>query len=462
MPVPPWRIITTLHRAEKGPLIFEKDFDKKILSPNIKRVVKEYDIKFDPINPIPSDDSLANDVWEAGVDLFLEVGTYCTTTNRRILFTESELKEALWNYHDKIIIGGKQDAQVWSSRKVEDRIRPRCLFSPVGVRCSEENFVHMVMAYMQEPLADGVSTPILEKVEGEYTKTYSPFEQQGGIVHAQFSRQAAMRVGRPNMPIVLTGTALSAASQFASSNPTWGARNIDLRLVSILSELKIDYDLLNKALHFRQYGGNIGTLTGPLYGAYAGIEGTTVVGIASHLQGLMVNQGDFTCYFPIHFKHFNNTSREMLWLVSLSYQAIANNSKLISGSNGFAAAGPCTNMVLYESGLHGIVSAISGASVLWEIASASNKHFERTTPIEARMACETGIAAVNSNLKRKDVNDIVKKVVPKYENRFDNAPLGKTFCECYDVKSLEVAQEYIRLYIDIRKEFEDMGLNYVY
>jgi hypothetical protein len=462
MPVPPWRIISVLGRAESGPLIRERDFERKVLIPNIKRVVKEYDIRFDPETPVPSDDSLAKSVWDAAVDLFINVGTFCTTTNRQMLFTEDELKEALWNYHDGIEIGEGQDSKLWTARKVEDKKWPGCFFSPVGVRCSEEKFVHLVMAYMQEPLADGVSTPILESAEGGYAKTYSPFEQQGGILHAQYSRQAAVRVGRPGIPICLTGTALSAASQIASSNPIWGARPSDVRLVSVISELKIDYDLLNKALHFRQYGGNVGTLSGPLFGAYAGIEGTTVIGLASHLQGLMVNQGNYTCYFPIHFRFFNNTSREMLWLVSLNYQALAGNSKLISGSNGFAVAGPCTEMVMNEGGLHGIVSAVSGAAVLWEIATASNKHFERTTPMEARMACETGLAAVNSKLKRSDVNEIVKKVLPKYENKIAKAPLGKQFHECYNIKTLKPSDEYLELYKKTKGEFEDLGLNYLY
>ncbi len=462
MPVPPWRITSVLSRAEEGPLIFERDFDRKVLMPNIKRVVKEYDLKFDPEIPIPSDDSLAKDVWRAGVDLFLSVGTFCTSTSRRMLFTDEDLKEALWNYHQQIEIGEGQNRKIWSSRRVESKNYPGCLFTPVGVRCSEENFVHMLMAYMQEPLADGVSTPILEKIEGQYAKTYSPFEQQGGVVHAQYSRQAAVRVGRPGLPVVLTGTALSAASQIASSDQMWGARTSDLRLVSIISELKTDYDLLNKALHFRQFGGNVGTLTSPLFGAYAGIEGTTVLGIASHLQGLMVNQGDFTCYFPVHMRYVNNTSREMLWLVSLTYQALAENSNLISASNGFAVAGPCTDMVLYEASLHGIVSAVSGSAVLWEIASAMNKQFERTTPMEARMACETGLAAINSELKRSDVNEIVKTILPKYENRFNDPPFGKSFPECYDVKTLKPSTEYLELYKKIKKELEELGLHYFY
>ena len=44
MPVPPWRIMSVLRRSETGPLIIEKDFDRRVLVPEIKRVVKEYDI----------------------------------------------------------------------------------------------------------------------------------------------------------------------------------------------------------------------------------------------------------------------------------------------------------------------------------------------------------------------------------------------------------------------------------
>jgi hypothetical protein len=112
MPVPPWRIISVLERAESGALIRERDFERKVLIPNIRRVVKEYDIKYNPENVVPEDDSLARDVWEAGVDLFLSVGTFCTTTNRQMLFTEEELEEALWNFHDELVIGEGQDTKI--------------------------------------------------------------------------------------------------------------------------------------------------------------------------------------------------------------------------------------------------------------------------------------------------------------------------------------------------------------
>ena len=58
------------------------------------------------------------------------------------------------------------------------------------------------------------------------------------------------------------------------------------------------------------------------------------------------------------------------------------------------------------------------------------------------MACETGLAALNSDMKRSDVNEVVKEILPKYEKKFDNPPLGKSFSECYDVKSARPTREY--------------------
>jgi len=462
MPAPPWRINEVLERAETGPICTEKEFDTKILFPNLKRVIKEYDIRFDPDQIVFSDDSLADDLWKAAWDFYLSVGTYCTSTYRRITFTEEEIKEAMHCMRSEITVGEGQDSRKWSPRKVEDSKLPGCLFTPVGVRCSEEMFIPIEMAYIKEPLADAVSSPILEEIEGVPLKTGAPSETQGGMVHAMLAREAAKRAGRPGIAIVLTGTALQAAAQIATSAPDWGARKTDIRLISIISELKIDNDLLTKMLHFHQNGHLCGTLTSPMLGAYAGAEGTAVIGVASHIQGLMVNQGYFTCYFPIDKIYFSNTMREMLWVVSGTYQAIARNSKFISGSNGFAVAGPCTDMVLYEAAAHGITSAVSGASILWEIATASNKHKERTTPMEARFACETGLSVVESGMKRETANEIVKELLKKYEHRIKDAPLGKTFRECYDVERKKPTQEYLDLYRKIKNELRDMGVEYRY
>ena len=175
----------------------------------------------------------------------------------------------------------------------------------------------------------------------------------------------------------------------------------------------------------------------------------------------MVNQAHYSNYFPIHFRYSFNTSRELLWLISVSYQAMARNTPFISLSNGFTSAGPGTSMVLYEAAAHGLVSVVSGGN-LWEIAVAQNKHKNYATPVEARMACEVGHGVVKQGIKRSDANEIVKMILPKYEDKLTNPPLGKTFQECYDIKRVTPRKDYLELYDKIKKELMDIGVPFIY
>jgi methylamine--corrinoid protein Co-methyltransferase len=458
---PPWRINEVLDRAETGPICLEKDFELKVLVPKLKDVIKQHGIKFDPENLVPADNSQADDLWKAALDLYLEVGTLCTSTHRRMLFDESEVREAMRNFPREYVVGYGKDSRKMSHRGIEDPKRPFCLFSP-DITCDEELFTPMSMAYLQEPLADGVCAPILEEVEGRSIKAGAPYETKGAIAHAMMLREAARRVGRPGIFLQGVGTAQSDAAQIAASSPMWGERLTDGRFVASISELKVDYSLLNKMVHFHQYGSFVGALTGPMLGGYCGgPEGTAVVGMAYHIQGLMVNQAHYLNYFPFHIKHMHNTTSELLWGISLVYQALARNTPLISLSNGFAAAGPCTEMVLYEAAAHGLASVVSGAN-LWEMAVARNKYKNRATPMEAKMACEVGYGAAESGIKRAEADELTKKIVSKYEHRVPEAPLGKTFQECYDIKKAVPTKEYVELYGAVKRELLDLGVPFAY
>lgn len=458
---PPWRLQVLLDKTENGPICLEKDFDLKVLTPKLQQVTKEHDIKFDPENPVPSDNSLADDIWKAALELYLDVGTLCTSTSRRILFTEDEITEAIKNHRSQITVGFGRDARTMAHRGVEDQSRPFCLMSP-DITCDENLFVPMSMAYLQEPLADGVCAPILEHVDGRSIKAGAPSEMLGSVAHAMMFREAARRVGRPGIFLQSVGTAQSDAAQIVASNPTWGERLTDGRFVGAISELKMDYSLLNKMTHFHQYGCFVGALAGPIYGGYAGgAEGTSVIGTAYHIQGLMVNQSHYMNYFPFHIRHGCNTTRELLWVVSTTYQAIARNTPFISLSNGFAAAGPCTDMVLYEAALHALVSVASGGN-LWEIAVARNKHKNRATPVEARLACEAGCGTAEAGISRSDSNALAKTILAKYEKLIEKAPLGKTFQECYDANRIKPTEEYAQLYVKVKRELQDIGVPFLY
>ena len=87
--------LDVVNRALTGPISTEKKYDLKLFNGKLNEVIKAYGIEYDPENPIPQDDSLADDVFKAALDFYSEVGSYCLDTHRRITFDEREIKEAL-------------------------------------------------------------------------------------------------------------------------------------------------------------------------------------------------------------------------------------------------------------------------------------------------------------------------------------------------------------------------------
>ena len=63
-------------------------------------------------------------------------------------------------------------------------------------------------------------------------------------------------------------------------------------------------------------------------------------------------------------------------------------------------------------------------------------------------------------MTRKDANQLVKKLLPKYEGQIATPPLGKTISECYDMEHVEPTQEYLDLYEKIKGEVSSYGLKY--
>jgi methylamine--corrinoid protein Co-methyltransferase len=91
------KMLNIWRRAETGPIVPVKKFELDIFFPKVQQLVKEYDLHYDSEQLVPTDNSLINDLYKAGTDLFLDVGVLCTDTERQMLFEEDELKEMLRN-----------------------------------------------------------------------------------------------------------------------------------------------------------------------------------------------------------------------------------------------------------------------------------------------------------------------------------------------------------------------------
>ena len=140
---------------------------------------------------------------------------------------------------------------------------------------------------------------------------------------------------------------------------------------------------------------------------------------------------------------------------------MARNSKLLYTSNGFANAGPMTEMVFRETAVHALVSTVSGWH-LWEMASTRNKYRNRATPLEARLGTEVGHAVARQGMTRERANDICNRLLAKYEDQAADAPLGSEYQECYDVAKALPTHEHLDMYRRVKDEIAEMGVEFPY
>jgi len=456
-----YRLLEMIERSNTGPHIDGEDFLPRLFTPALNKIVKKYDIKYDPKTPVPTDDQMSDRIWEAGWELFRDVGVFNTDTHRIIKVSDQEIKEALYFAKGAYSVGSGKDKLIWKHRSVEDTEPPFCILSP-DITCDENLHHSMCLAYLKEPLLDGFCAPILEHAAGQLIASGSPTEINGCIQHIYNLRLAAKQLGRPGTFLVAVGTAEHDSGQIAVSDNEWGVRTTDARLVGSLTEFKTANTLLNRVIHYAQYGCYTGHLTGPIYGGWCGgSEGIAVTLVGYTLMGLVIHGAMFSQHFPFHLNWGSNTTRELLWPISMAGQALSRNSKLLYTSNGFANAGPMTEMLFYETACHALVSTVTGWH-LWEMASTRNKYRNRATPLEARLGCEVGHAVARQGMTREEANELTLRLLAKYEDQADTAPLGKEYQECYDVATALPIKAHYDMYLKIKDELSEMGIEFPY
>lgn len=452
------QILDVMERALNGKPMSETDYQLKLFAPKVQEKVKEHGIKYDPATPIPDDDSLADDVYEAGLELLLDVGAYCTSTGRVISYTESEVKEALARAPSELYFGEGKDRKALVSRKPEDRTPPWCLLGAGGGPCSSDrSFLTLVEGYAEIPETNAITTPAITRVGGMRVRPASPLEVLAAMRNAVLAREACNRAGRQGIPIMNSlATAESDIAFAAALHPRYGMRQSDGYMICCMDPMKVDFARLNKVTVALSLGGHIGMCFGPLLGGYAGgPEGTAVSNVAHHMMGLLTYQSSWLLPFTIHLRYVASSSRDMLWVISTMGQAISRNTHLLSINLNYTTAGPCTAMCLYETSASVMAAVVSGLSIEC-LGVATNKHEDRTTPVEPRISAEVGHAV--AGMKRSDANELAKELLAKYESKLSDPPLGKSLYECWDADARKPSKEYQGIIKKFKAEMAELGL----
>lgn len=445
-----------LKRSELGTLTTADEFLLKSVSMNTKRLAREANLKFDPQILVNQDDGAADRLFQAGRQLLLETGLYCTSSRRVIRFSERELDEHLKRLPGQVTVGRGKELHTVRHRGVEDPVFPTIFGGPFNCDTDEATFVKFNEAYAREPLIDILFFPgYLKELDGILIRPGSGLSTRAAILYGRYAREAVMRAGRPDMPIA--GHAVMALNEIACSSEEWGLRSSDPRAMVLISELQVDDVTLTRLTYYRAIGAPIYMSFTPLIGGYGGgPEGTAITAVASVIASTLLG-GDFVHIGPQHIKLRVQTNQHSLWLSSIVNQAVARNSKMITTTSHTTAGRPGSLQFALEFSALAVASVISGSNQSGP-RPAEPLGNNQNSPLMCRLFAEVGRAT--TRIDRAKANEIVLALHQEYKDHLDLAtsPRGKTFNELYDLNTLEPSEEHYATYQEARAKLLALGL----
>lgn len=435
-----------------------KDFDMKVYR-ETTRLIEKYKIHFDKQTLINQDDDLADRLYAAGKEFYLSMGTYTMETKRVIKMTEPELDEILRSMPAQLVIGTGKDARIMAHRNVEDPSLPSIQGGVIGGKATEEMLVPLYQSIAQEPYVDSFYFDPPHVFENRPVMFGSPTELYAARVSVLKIREALQKAGRPGLHIL--GGCGSAVADVCSCHDG-GIRHTDGICAHTTSELKTDFDALNKIMHTIQYDCFRQVWWAPVIGAFAGgAEGSAIAAVGGLFHAVAVGQAHLGgAYLDLQVTPYYNagaTDRMSLWILSTAGQAIARNTKAILQGTVTTSSGPGTKLMLYEIAASVIAQTVSGYHIFGVRIHKPTKD-NHGTGLESRWLGEVSRAAVK--LSRREAEEIAQKLYSLYEAYIGKGEEGFSFPELYDVVTVQPKQSYLDLYQEVKAELTAMGLDF--
>lgn len=447
-----------LDRARSGPYITEEEWDLQQVAMTTRKLVKKYNLAWNPAEIVTDDPGLADAVFEAGLELAQTIGAYSRTTERIIQFDPAELEEGLRRMPQTLVMGEGKDARTLYARRIMDEQLPLVWAGTPGTPTPEALFLPSVMSWMQEPIVDLVTCGSLTEIDGREVRTADPIEITATRRELQYMREGLRRVGRPGMGMLAAQSAVSELGDLAVAHPAY-LRPCDSHLVPMLNELKMDHRNMARVVNSLEYGMPNAALVCVIVGGMGGdAPGSAVVNVASFILGNLTCLTDYQLLHPIHMRHVATTTRSTMWVENIVQQAFARNAPCIIVTDVYPKSGALTRELLYETAANSIVITVGGGHL--EGVGSADGNLPNSTGLEARFMGEVGHAVVRQGLTLAEANGLVLKLLERYEHVFDQPEgnPGARFDRAYDMKTLTPLPAWQQIYDEVKAEVREMGL----
>ncbi len=449
--------LSILDKADNGPYIEETDWDRNYIQKPINELLNKYKISWKRDQYwVSDDDTLADTVFQAGLELAVRSGVYCLDTRRQMLWTRNELEGFLASIPDETICGTGTQAVKITRRNVEDHRPVAVSGGPYGIPVPEEEFSLMTRAYVREPLIDFYEAPSLLTTYGRKIRAKAPTDLTACWQEVESIRSILDEEGKPGMGIGSPNTTASAVGVLSSVS-YGGVRRSDWNHNNFLSELKIGYENLLRMSHFYNTGSYNHSFYNPIFGGYAGGgPGIAVIGVAGLILMKACLLVDTVNLGPSHAHLSCSTYPEIIVAKAICLQALARNTRLMTSCFSRPAAGPGTKEILYEVAAMNLACVPSGVAIVKGVQSATGRFPSACTPMEVRFMAE--VAHVAEKMTRKQVDPIVRILIGKYKDSQKDIKIGQPFNRLYDMKTLQPNLEWLNTYEEVKSELNAMGV----
>lgn len=445
-------------RALTGPVMKDREFDKA-LGLKLREVVSRYEIQYDP-ECIIADDSLADKVFEAGVDLLADIGLHHRDTQRVVKFTKEEVRQIAdeaWNGPRKETFGRGKDAVTVHCRTAEDPRPPVVFLGTMSNPSTEELYIPWLQSFIQEELSQGMTSyGTLPAFGGLPNKSGTPGEAACGMAEVRSVHEAARRAGRPDI-LFGFGSTTSPGAIMTLYFPGLLERHNGLIPLFMSSEQKLDWKLLVLSLCAQERGLLVLMNPHALMGALCrGAEDAAVMLVASLLGQLGYGHANFAS--ASIFTRAAYRDRTAFWAHSAATRAAERHIGIPIGVSAGSASGAGTEMAIFENAGATACFVASGKAFIRGVTSRTRSVPNGSTGLEGRIIAETARAV--AGMPRDKANELCKKILVLYEDKLDSAPQGKTFSELYDIKTVQPTTEYLAIYQRAKERLALAGVPY--
>jgi methylamine--corrinoid protein Co-methyltransferase len=423
----------------------------------LRRIVKEYEIDW-PREEIIPDEKTADKIFDAAVDLMTETGLFHLDTKRVVHFTREELTEVAKTRPRELVLGEGKDAVVLRERKPDSPFPP-AVFGFPGI-VTEDLYIPITVSHAIEPTCQGIQPAILQRAWGMENKSGTPGELYAVVAEAEYNRIAARIAGKPGMPFMEPDSATTPFATVASFMLRGYRPTSSHMPCHLFGDLKLSWDRLNLAA-FAQLCG-IPSWNGAfiMLGAFARNAAEYAVAYVGALLSLLAYTHGSDAVCAASDMKGQYSTRECMRATAAVNMVVERHIHLPIGNHLEANAGACTEMVFYELAAQVLAYESSGCEFFWGAASSKGLVPNSVTGMETRIMGETAHAV--AGLGRGQANELINKILAKYESRLADPPRGKLFVECYDVATIKPTPEHLQVFGKAKEELNKLGINFKY